>query len=385
MSTKVDETEFSEELFEHTRMSFWDHIEELRSHLWRAIIGFFLALIVSLYFGDDAVKFIAKPVEEQLVKFYDRRVKKTIEDVHAGTDKHIQELNQPTSFERLTFYRPQVNALLQGEPTKIINDGKRPFNSEKEWEVEKKANEAAGKDPPEKVIVTDADLLKLYVRIERPVEWTATQAKAQREIIKPPTLATMSPIEAFMVWLKVSMYLGVIIGSPWIFYQLWSFVAAGLYPSEKHYVHRYLPLSVTLFVGGAAFCQFAVIPVALGYLLSWNESLGLEPDLRLNEWLTFAILFPLLFGVSFQTPVLMLVLYKVGIVEVETYIKHWRVALFGMAIAAMFLAASPDPISMMLMMIPLWMLYLLGILLCKLLPRPKIEEDETDAGELVGV
>jgi sec-independent protein translocase protein TatC len=144
-------------------------------------------------------------------------------------------------------------------------------------------------------------------------------------------------------------------------------------------------LSVGLFLAGAAVCQFLVLPLAVRYLLSWNESLGLEPDLRLNEWLTFAILVPLMFGITFQTPLVMLVLYKLGIVEVDMYTKHWRIAVFGMAVLSMLLLPTPDPFSMMAMTVPLWILYLFGIVLCKMSPRPKFEDDEPEGGDLVGV
>jgi sec-independent protein translocase protein TatC len=383
MSTAADEQEFSEDLFEHTRMSFWDHIEELRSHLWRAIVGFIAALVVSLFFGQAAVGFIAHPVEEALGDFYDRRAEKLLRDARTGSGA-APNLNQPTRFQMLTFYSPQVKLLLKGRPAEEVSAVPHPF-TEEDYAQEKRrqgVDELSGT-----VIVKDSDLVKLWVRIEQPLEYYAAQSKVLREIGKRPTLATMSVMEAFLVYFKVSMYLGVVIGSPWIFYQLWSFVAAGLYPSEKKYVHQYLPLSLGLFLGGAAFCQFLVIPIAVRALLSFNEWMDLEPDLRLNEWLHFAILFPLLFGVAFQTPLVMFVLYKVGLVEVETYQNNRRIAFFGLTVMSMLFTVAPDAISMLMMMIPLWGLYEVGIIMCRLAPRPKYIEEEEEPGEeaLVGI
>jgi sec-independent protein translocase protein TatC len=382
MSTKVDETDFSEDLFAHTRMSFWDHIEELRSHLWKAIIGFMVVMVVCLPIGILAVDFIKAPVVKALEDFYDKRVKEDLDELQKGKAQMV-ELNQPTPFEVLTFPRHQLEALLKGKPTQEINNMPRPYTAD-EWELAKKKND--GQDPENAFVVDDSNLLKMWARVEHPVDWNAPHVKVNRRFIRRAELATMSVLEAFMVWLKVSMYLGVVVGSPWIFYQLWSFVAAGLYPAEKRYVYRFLPLSVGLFVSGAAVCQFWVIPMALRYLLSWNETLGLEPDLRLNEWLHFAILFPLVFGVSFETPLVMLILYKLGIVDVETYIKHWRIALFSLCIVAFVLLPTGDPLSFLAMVIPLWVLFVFGIFLCKISPRPVFEdEDEGDGGALVGV
>jgi sec-independent protein translocase protein TatC len=380
MSSAADETDFDENLFKHTRMSFWDHIEELRTHMWRAIIGFMVALIGCLFLGMKGVDFISAPVVEELTRFYDERVRKAKENAEVHPD---DPLNQPTAFNILTFDRQQLDAVIKGLPTEKINGFPRPL-TEKELVDEKKKNN--GEEPTNTKLIKDYDLVKLWVRIEQPVNYGAAQAKTLRDLVGVrPSLKTMSIMEAFMVWLKVSMYLGFIVGSPWIFYQLWSFIAAGLYPSEKRYVHKYLPLSLGLFLSGCAVCQFGVMPLAIRYLLSWNESLGLEPDLRLNEWLHFAILFPLVFGISFQTPLVMLVLYKLGIVEIEMYIKHWRIALFAMAVISMLLLPTGDPFSMIAMTVPLWVLYALGIILCKMSPREKFEEEDEESEGVVGV
>src|SRR5262249_57292693 len=101
---------------------------------------------------------------------------------------------------------------------------------------------------------------------------------------------------------------------------------------EKKYVHKYLPISLGLFLAGVLLCQFMVIPKAIEALLWFNEWLGLEPDLRLNEWLSFALLLPLVFGLSFQTTMVMLFLAKLGILDADSFRKKRRIAWFVMAI-----------------------------------------------------
>ena len=171
--------------------------------------------------------------------------------------------------------------------------------------------------------------------------------------------------------MKVSVYCGIVLASPWIFYQMWMFVAAGLYPHEKKYVHVYLPFSLFLFLCGVALCEFLVLPIGLHYLLGFNEWMGIQPELRLSDWLSFAIMMPLIFGAAFQTPLIMFFMERLGIVDVSFYQRHRRIAIFVLALAAALLAVSPDPLSMMAMAIPLWALYELGILLCKLSPKPE--------------
>jgi sec-independent protein translocase protein TatC len=168
-----------------------------------------------------------------------------------------------------------------------------------------------------------------------------------------------------------------VLASPWIFWQGWSFVGAGLYPREKRPVLFYLPLSVLLLAAGILICQVWVIPKAVETLLGFNEWLDLEPDLRLKEWLGFAVWMPLAFGLSFQTPLLMLVLERVGLLSIETYRNKRRLAWFLMAIIAGIVTPPFDVMSMLVLWVVLGILYEIGILLCMRLPRHAgtIEED----------
>src|SRR5262249_46423901 len=105
----------------------------------------------------------------------------------------------------------------------------------------------------------------------KPLTFSLALHEAQRTILRPPIISTMSVMEAFMVYVKVCVVAGIVIGSPWIFWQLWSFVAAGLYPHEKKYVNYYLPFSLALFLAGVVVCELVVIPQAVRVLLEFNE------------------------------------------------------------------------------------------------------------------
>ena len=183
------------------------------------------------------------------------------------------------------------------------------------------------------------------------------------------SIQSLSAEEPFMIWLKASLLISLVLASPWIFYQIWNFVAAGLYPHEKQYVHIYLPLSLGLFFGGAALAFLFVFDPVLDFLFSFNAMMNIDPDPRIGEWLGFVLLMPIGFGVSFQLPLVMLFLNRIGLVEVATYIEHWRVAVLVIFIVAMILTPSPDPYSMLLMAIPLCGLYVLGLGLCKWAPQ----------------
>jgi sec-independent protein translocase protein TatC len=185
---------------------------------------------------------------------------------------------------------------------------------------------------------------------------------AAEKVDRPVTLNVQ---EAFMTYMKVSFIAGLVIASPWMFYQLWLFVAAGLYPHERKYVHTYLPMSVLLFLGGVVFCFYGVLPTVLNFLLSYNINMEITAQIRISEWISFAVMLPLMFGISFQLPLAMLFLSKINIFKVEHYIGQWRLAVLAIAIISMVLTPTPDPMTMLMMMTPLLVLYALGIALCK--------------------
>src|SRR5262249_36964301 len=112
---------------------------------------------------------------------------------------------------------------------------------------------------------------RLWVAQGEPLREMANMQEAMRIVGDFDTMSTLNVQEAFMVWFKVCILCGLVLGSPWIFWQVWRFVAAGLYPQEKKYVHVYLPLSLGLFLAGVAVCEFAVIPKAIEALLWFNE------------------------------------------------------------------------------------------------------------------
>lgn len=340
--------DFADDLqFEHTKMSFWDHIEELRTHMWRAIAGFFIGLIFGFFVGKPMVEIIAHPVEKALARFHhDRRetLKKNMD-----SSEQQQEMNKPQP----------VEFLLSPE------DGEKLFAA---YGIKTTAK-------PDKPLPLILNL--------KPFDVALVTSEQIEYINQPPTLKTLSATEAFIVYLKVSMYCGLVISSPWVFYQLWSFIAAGLYAHEKKLVHVYMPVSIVLFLLGVALCEFVVLPVTLDYLLSFNAWMNLEPDLRLNEWLGFAILFPLVFGIAFQLPLVMFALHRIGIVDVEVYRRQRRIAYFLIACSYIVIGVSPDAFSMLAMIIPMFLLYELGILFCRFSPKPLLDFGEPEEEEMV--
>ena len=130
-----------------------------------------------------------------------------------------------------------------------------------------------------------------------------------------------------MIWMKAGLMSGLILASPYVIYQVWIFVAAGLYPHEKHYVYLYLPISFALFLGGASLAFAFVFQPVLDFLFTFNKGMNADFDPRIGEWLWFVLILPLGFGISFQLPLVMLFLNRIGVVSLDLYLAQWRIAI----------------------------------------------------------
>lgn len=345
-------SDYSDDFFAETRMSFGDHLEDLRIHLLRALYGFLFAFLIGLAIARPVLRFIAAPVETAMARFYEERVQKIIDEIKRGQPPpEIARLTEPVAIE-LSLPREKLLRLSGVDPAKA---------------------------PPG----PEYETITAFIN---PLSTSMVLRESMTMITRRPGLSTLSAQEAFMAYLKVAIMCGLVIGSPWIFFQLWLFVAAGLYPHEKRYVNVYGPFSFGLFVGGVFLCEAFVLPKALDALLWFNQWVDLEPDLRFNEWLGFAIFMPVVFGVGFQLPLVMLFLERIGIFEVQQYREKWRIALFAIHVFAAVITPSVDVISLELLAIPMFALYWLGILLCVLNPRANpFDMDTPDPEEMVEV
>jgi sec-independent protein translocase protein TatC len=167
--------------------------------------------------------------------------------------------------------------------------------------------------------------------------------------------------EAFFTKLKVSLIAGVFVASPVIFYQAWQFVAPGLYRAEKRVALPFAIAASFFFVVGAAFCYWLVFPVAYAFFLEEFTSIGVAPEIRISEYLSFTARTLLGFGVTFELPVATFFLAKVGLVTHRTLITHGRYAIVAIFIVAAVLTPGPDVASQMMMATPLLVLYALSI------------------------
>lgn len=361
-----------DDYFSDTRMSFGDHIEELRLHLWKAIAGFMIAVAFSFVIGRPVLRFIAAPVEKELQAYWDRYYEKKLAEFERES-RSSPDAARPVKIKiAVPRHQLQGDKKAQGsKPALDLAPTIRPIVRNLDLDEWMDASQSSG-----------ADLVTLDAEIKDPRVLVTGLQPLLHKLGKRPELATLNVQEGFVVFVQVCLVTGFVIASPWVFYQIWSFIAAGLYPNEKRYVNVFLPVSIGLFLVGVLLCEFVVIPQAVHALLWFNEWLDLEPALRLNEWLSFAILVPLVFGLSFQTPLVMLFLERIGVFTVDKFRTFRRYAWFILCVFAALIIPTFDIPTMLMLWLPMCFLYELGIWMCVLSPkRPTFDDDDVPKSE----
>jgi len=187
--------------------------------------------------------------------------------------------------------------------------------------------------------------------------------------------------EAFFTRLKVSFIAAVFVASPVIFFQAWGFIEPGLIDNERRLAIPFVIAATFFFMSGAAFCYRYVFPVGYAFFLEEYANIGVAPQIRISEYLSFASRLLLAFGITFEMPVVTFFLARVGMVDHHTLIGWFRYAIVIVFVVAAILTPGPDIASQMLMAGPLLVLYVVSIgvafVFRRRKPAPETDEDET--------
>jgi len=193
--------------------------------------------------------------------------------------------------------------------------------------------------------------------------------------------------EAFFVKLKLAFFAGFVIAFPVVVWSFWRFIKPALYPHEKKYVYILLPISIILFVSGVLFSYFGILQLVLKFFI-YIAGENLETMFKVDQYVSFVTAFTLPFGIVFELPVVVFFLTKIGVIRHEMLSKNRKYALLIIVILAAALTPGPDPVSQMMMAIPVYILYEVSIWVSKF-ARPNkerhneenIDEDDNNNGE----
>jgi sec-independent protein translocase protein TatC len=183
------------------------------------------------------------------------------------------------------------------------------------------------------------------------------------------TLNYTSYVEPLMVYLKVALYGGIFLAVPWVLFQLWLFIAPGLFKREKKVVIPFLAFGTTLFYAGAAFCYFLVMPAAFPAMAAIASDAALRPMLTMSETLSLVLAMLLGFGVVFELPVVIAFLSMIGLVSADTLAKHRRIAIIVNVFVAAVITPTGDPLNLALMAVPMIVFYEVGVIAARILGK----------------
>ena len=333
------------------QMTFLEHLDELRRRLIRCFIFIFVAGTASWFLSGYIYNFLSAPVERALAEAQRRQV--------------------PIAGQTGTETIGPLNSLKENDSGRYVFSEETKLGSSL---IPAGASVTARvfKDAEGKLaLFTDEALFAGNTVIPRGVRLPAELSAATTESFSGVNdkLIVTTALEPFSLYIKVSLYAAIGLSVPFLLFQIWGFVAPGLYPHERAYVTPFITLSSISFVLGAAFAYYVIFPPAAKYLL------GLGSDFRLllkaNDYFDFIILIMLGMGVVFQMPAITYVLARIGLVTAGFLARVWKTALIVILIAAAVLSPTADIANMMLFAAPMMVLYLISIFVAWIFNKPR--------------
>lgn len=335
------------------QMSFLDHLEELRNRLIRSIIFVFVAFLFCWFVSDRIYNFLSIPVRQAL----------------ANAQRRELPLGGRTGQETIL----PLSSLKEGDVGRYVFDKATklgasviPLGASVEATIAKDKEGRLGVFTNEPLLA-GATVVPPGVRL--PLELDA-EPDALPGIEDQLVQTTVQ--EGFSLYVKVALYAAVCLSVPFLLWQVWAFIAPGLYPHERGYAIPFVLLSSISFVIGASFAYYVLFPRAASYLLGIGKDFRLL--LRATDYFDFIILIMLAMGLVFQMPAITYVLARIGLVTANLLIRIWKTSLVVILIAAAVLSPTSDVANMMFFALPMFMLYGISIFIAWIFAKPRTAE-----------
>ena len=333
------------------QMSFLEHLDELRTRLIRSIVFVVLAASAAWFVSGYIYNFLARPINRALAEAQQQR-QVTI----AGLNGQLSTvpLSSLHQNDKLRYVFPEPTRL---GPTSI------PAGASVMARVDKDSQGKLG-------LFTDEPLTSGNEVIPKDVNLLIDLNKAYEKLPDPnEKLIVTTALEPFALYVKVSLYAAIGLSVPFLLWQIWAFVSPGLYPHERKYVTPFVTLSTVFFLLGAATAYYLIFPPAAKYLLGIGQDFRLL--LKADDYFDFIILLMLGMGIVFQMPAITYVLARMGIVTAAWMLKVWRVAVIVILVAAAVLSPTNDIPNMLLFAAPMFVLYVISIIVAAICGRKR--------------
>jgi len=344
----------SEEIQENEgiQMSFLDHLDELRRRLIYSVFSITLAFVVCFTFSEPIYRFLSVPIIRQLQK--ERRTMQasygTINLAEVADGETLQyTFTKETSVNGVKIPLgttiPVRKTTIEGKPTLVLAE---------RWSVAR-------------------TILPINTAIDQ------IQREGESKVFfddESNQLVLRGVTSPFMVYMRVALYAGIALAVPFLFYQIWAFIAPGLYQHEKKYVVPVILMSTFFFVTGAAFAYLIAFPAVCDYMLGLAMQGGFRTLLDAEDYLDLIIMIMLGLGIVFQIPTISFVLGRIGLLTPKIMIKAWRYAVVGITIIAAVATPTPDAFNMLMFAAPMLVLYLLSIVIVWLFGKKRQTDEE---------
>jgi sec-independent protein translocase protein TatC len=206
------------------------------------------------------------------------------------------------------------------------------------------------------------------------VEGPATAALTQLHV-NPPELAAIGPMDVFQItWMKLPLLAAIFLASPWVLYQVWAFIAPGLYKHERRWAIPFVASSAGLFIIGGVFAYFVIFRFGLVFLLGLGIGHGIHPTVSVTEYYDLFVDVMLAVGIIFEIPVLLFLLTLIRVVSPRFLLKHSRYAIMSIVVLAAVVTPTGDVFNLTLFATPMILLFYLGVFVSYLLVLKREEK-----------
>ena len=258
-----------------------------------------------------------------------------------------------------------------GKANQVNNKPDQPEEEEEQEELEESSLLSHLIELRSRLMKAAGSILLLFIPLAVFAEhvYRIVAAPLMRQLPEPWSMIATKPVSTFLTPFKTAFFAAVVIAMPIVIFQVWAFVAPGLYKREKKVALPLVLSSILLFYAGAAFAYFVVFPLVFGFLIGTTpEDVAMMPDI--NEYLSFVMVLFFVFGIAFEVPIAILMLVSAGIVSPKSLGRKRPYILLGAFTLGMLLT-PPDMISQTLLAIPMYLLYEIGILMARIMIRKR--------------
>lgn len=347
---------------------FLDHLEDLRVMVFKVFITLIISMAVCFIFQSKLLDLLKRPIEQVMKTSAAEQMSKPPIAITperwdeakavghacllldpAERDIFLKELGDPDLqlHARIAALQTATVALPEAKRTAFLN-----------------------------AVTTDQKIRdQVNFLIERKVSSDAKATKGTG------MLSSLKPTETFMLSMKLAFFAGIILAFPLLLMFILQFIVPGLHENEKKMLWPALAIGFGLFLSGVAFAYFLVLPKALEFFYDYSTSMGVTNEWRIGDYISFATTFTLLFGLSFELPVIVMVIVKLGLLSYSTMAKTRSYAIVGVLVLAAILTPTPDVITLSLMAVPMYFLYEVCIWLAYFHEKKVKKQEDEEAKE----